>query len=296
MTTLYEGNAANTAGSLNTSQNNPEYVLRLRRNTRVVGSHPPKSPSPSHPSLPIHLQRMGACSSSRSSADVNATNNDRVMRDLSLIMMELDASDQALARPRPRIRPRGVARRRSDDEIRLAEIMALQQSLAAMEDFFQSLLGQANFYMEAFDPQNSANRSGPPPVSKRVLAELPDITAEGSSLLCGICGEDACETRLPCGHPFHKGSCVELWLNRHCTCPVCRYELPTDDESYEPGRIERMAIRKIDLQEITHYSQDHATGNVSSLDTDKPKLDRDGDAGADQQEVRTQQDEVCNEE
>ena len=237
---------------------------------------------------------MGACSSSRSSAaDVNATNNDRVMRDLSLIMMELDASDQALARPRPRVRPRGM-RRRSDDEIRLAEIMALQQSLAAMEDFFQSLLGQANFYMEAFDPQNTANRSGPPPVSKRVLAELPDITAEGSTLLCGICGEDACETRLPCGHPFHKGSCVELWLNRHCTCPVCRYELPTDDESYEPGRIERMAIRKIDLQESTHYDQDHTTGSIS--DTDMPKLDYDSDDGADQEEVCTPQDNARNEE
>ena len=236
---------------------------------------------------------MGACSSSRSSADLNATNNDRVIHDLSLIMMELDASDQARARPRPRIRRRGSGRRRTDGEIRLAEIMALQQSLAAMEDFFQSLLGQTNFYMEALDPQNSANRSGPPPVSKVALAELPNITAEGSSLICGICGDDACETRLPCGHTFHKASCVELWLNRHCTCPVCRYELPTDDESYEPGRIERMAIRKVDLEEITSYGEDHTT---TSCNSDKPKPDRDGDLCENKHELRTQQDDFRSEE
>lgn len=160
--------------------------------------------------------------------------------------MEMDASDHAFARPRRR-RHRS---RRHDDEVRLAEIMALQQSLAAMEDFFQSLLGQANFYMEALDPQNGGG--GPPPISKHALDALPTL-ADGSQILCGICGEEGCETRLPCGHAYHRGTCVEPWLIRHCTCPVCRYELPTDDESYEPGRVERMASRKIqecDVKEV----------------------------------------------
>mmetsp|Transcript_12500 Transcript_12500/g.20790 ORF Transcript_12500/g.20790 Transcript_12500/m.20790 type:complete len:314 (-) Transcript_12500:258-1199(-) len=181
-------------------------------------------------------------------------------------LLELDASDHARARPRRRLRGehRGLMMRggglrhhgrsnnRYDDEVRLAEIMALQQSLAAMEDFFQSLLGQANFYMDAFDPQNSGGNRGPPPVSKKALEELPDITKESihGEILCGICGEEAAETRLPCGHAFHKGSCVEPWLSRHCTCPVCRYELPTDDEAYEPGRKERMSSRKIELQPL----------------------------------------------
>lgn len=221
---------------------------------------------------------MGACSSTRS----NSTQ--AVIHDFSTIMVELEASNHARARPQTRMRQR--SRRQTDDEVRLAEILALQQSLAAMEDFFQSLLGQANFYMEALDPQNGANRSGPPPAAKRVLDELPDITVDGIKLLCGICGEEGCETRLPCGHAFHKGTCVEMWLSRHCTCPVCRYELPTDDESYEPGRLERMSYRKLEGKQALYCSKESLSSQElvecheleTTVQTDlATELDSDGD-------------------
>jgi hypothetical protein len=194
---------------------------------------------------------MGACSSSRrsrSAVDLNAT--DRLyppLPDFGTLEMDIDASDQARALPRSRIRHRPFVA----DSDRLAEIVALQQSLAAMEDFFQSLLGQTSFFREAWDPQNGG-RDGPPPVARHVLDDLPHISPDGGTLLCGICGEEGCETKLPCGHSFHRESCIQPWLIRHCTCPVCRYELPTDDESYEPGRIERMALRKLELDDITN--------------------------------------------
>lgn len=49
--------------------------------------------------------------------------------------------------------------------------------------------------------------------------------------------------RLPCAHIFHP-TCVHQWLGKHCTCPVCRYELPTDCPEYERDRQERMRHRK----------------------------------------------------
>ncbi|KAI3454295.1 hypothetical protein Pfo_010958 [Paulownia fortunei] len=92
--------------------------------------------------------------------------------------------------------------------------------------------------------ENDPNRYGTPPASKSAVEGLPDIkiTQEllaSDSSQCAVC-KDSFELneeakQMPCKHIYHK-DCILPWLELHNSCPVCRYELPTDDLDYENRR------------------------------------------------------------
>lgn len=100
-------------------------------------------------------------------------------------------------------------------------------------------------------------RNSAPPTSQATLRTLPRIKVSANDIEknesneCSICldelilGQPA--LRIPCGHLYHE-DCVNDWLKKSNECPVCRFELPTDDAAYEGGRLERMAGRKIRLR------------------------------------------------
>eukprot|EP01118_Nematostelium_gracile_P002954 TRINITY_DN13401_c0_g1_i1.p1 TRINITY_DN13401_c0_g1~~TRINITY_DN13401_c0_g1_i1.p1 ORF type:complete len:267 (-),score=46.09 TRINITY_DN13401_c0_g1_i1:20-757(-) len=83
---------------------------------------------------------------------------------------------------------------------------------------------------------NSQSR-GTPPASAQIVNNLPQTTIEENEVTeCAICKDEfevgSTATELPCSHKFH-GECVNRWLAMHNQCPVCRFELPTDDIEYE---------------------------------------------------------------
>jgi E3 ubiquitin-protein ligase RNF115/126 len=105
---------------------------------------------------------------------------------------------------------------------------------------FENLL---NFLM-----QNDPNRHGNPPASKATVDNLPsekitqDNIEQYNENTCLICMDsyfiDNTVVKLDCSHYFHD-LCILDWLKIHNTCPVCRYELKTDDSDYENRKKER---------------------------------------------------------
>ena len=81
---------------------------------------------------------------------------------------------------------------------------------------------------------------------------------------CSICLMDINEGQktilLPCGHMFHD-ECITKWLNIHNTCPLCRFELPTDDPEYERMRSQRNTQRNENISR---------NPNVRTVDLNNP--------------------------
>ncbi|GAB4850510.1 hypothetical protein Ancab_029820 [Ancistrocladus abbreviatus] len=92
--------------------------------------------------------------------------------------------------------------------------------------------------------ENDPNRYGTPPAAKSAVEGLPSITVtqellHTDSSQCAVCKDEfevgAEAKQMPCKHVYHS-DCILPWLELHNSCPVCRYELPTDDPDYEQRR------------------------------------------------------------
>ncbi|XP_022857220.1 E3 ubiquitin-protein ligase SIRP1-like [Olea europaea var. sylvestris] len=83
--------------------------------------------------------------------------------------------------------------------------------------------------------ENDPNRYGTPPAKKDAVEALP-TTKIGETLQCSVCLEDfevgAEAKEMPCKHKFHT-ECILPWLELHSSCPVCRYQLPSDESKVD---------------------------------------------------------------
>lgn len=104
--------------------------------------------------------------------------------------------------------------------------------------------------------QHAATRKAPPPAAYKAIIELPRARVlpchremfNHDDRNCMVCFDRLLDenmlVRLPCGHILHQ-KCAVQWLMKNCTCPECRFELETDEETYEQGRLKRMKDRKV---------------------------------------------------
>ncbi|CAN6238914.1 unnamed protein product [Urochloa humidicola] len=89
------------------------------------------------------------------------------------------------------------------------------------------------------DHRRSNKRVRAAAASEAILQEVTASDALQSE--CAICLQDfhADETlrAMPCSHAFHQ-NCITQWLCRKATCPLCRCQLPEEEqEEEEDGRI-----------------------------------------------------------
>ncbi|KZV30321.1 hypothetical protein F511_28214 [Dorcoceras hygrometricum] len=77
-----------------------------------------------------------------------------------------------------------------------------------------------------------------PPASKAAIESMPTVEIGGHHIAleshCAVCKESfelGVEAReMPCNHLYHQ-DCILPWLSLKNSCPVCRHELPTDNEN-----------------------------------------------------------------
>lgn len=125
-----------------------------------------------------------------------------------------------------------------------------------MPDAFRSIMHMMTAAMEASMETQQQQRHSPP-ASELLRDALPRVVVtkedqlDSSNSKCAVCLDDyKCgtkATRMLCGHLFCT-TCIREWLRQANSCPVCRFELATEEEAFEAGRIERMRGRRTVLK------------------------------------------------
>ncbi|GJN07142.1 hypothetical protein PR202_ga24944 [Eleusine coracana subsp. coracana] len=121
---------------------------------------------------------------------------------------------------------------------------------------------QFEMLLDQFAEDNNTGR-GAPPAAKSIVENLPSVVIStnhktNDDVTCPVCKDNmpvkAVAKQLPCAHLYHS-SCILPWLSYRNTCPVCRYELPTDDLEYERLKQATTNDRRIHGVEHIHLQE-----------------------------------------
>eukprot|EP01018_Ginkgo_biloba_P019415 Gb_16547 [translate_table: standard] len=128
--------------------------------------------------------------------------------------------------------------------------------------------------------ENDNSRKGAPPAAKSAIENLPSVIIcqqemDSGAALCAICkdtiplGEPG--KQLPCLHLYH-GDCIVPWLSSRNSCPICRYELPTDDPDYEEQKKQRSMVQSRTTNSGNVSPQEGGRSQVIGSSGNKSKL------------------------
>eukprot|EP00485_Elphidium_margaritaceum_P007176 CAMPEP_0202710526 /NCGR_PEP_ID=MMETSP1385-20130828/22498_1 /ASSEMBLY_ACC=CAM_ASM_000861 /TAXON_ID=933848 /ORGANISM="Elphidium margaritaceum" /LENGTH=201 /DNA_ID=CAMNT_0049370081 /DNA_START=47 /DNA_END=648 /DNA_ORIENTATION=+ len=105
-----------------------------------------------------------------------------------------------------------------------------------------------NVHEQQTTPENAAEMdldsdspAGPGPSAPQTVSSVQHVVTEWreevklQELEQSQTQTDGGIVRLWCGHIFHN-ECVSVWLRKRNTCPLCRYELPSNNPNYELKR------------------------------------------------------------
>eukprot|EP00249_Psilotum_nudum_P015040 c25135_g1_i1 orf=257-1612(+) len=135
--------------------------------------------------------------------------------------------------------------------------------------------------------ENDPNRYGTPPASKAAVEAMPTIKITEDhvgteAMQCAVCKDDfeigGDVTQMPCKHMYHA-DCILPWLAQHNTCPVCRYELPTDDPEYSVRRsqisTDASSGRNVEDENNTAWRENGVDGTARAPDLNgRPRIGR----------------------
>ncbi|XP_019196057.1 PREDICTED: uncharacterized protein LOC109189890 [Ipomoea nil] len=176
---------------------------------------------------------------------------------------------------------RSLAGSRTTPSLRIHERIRAQ--IVGISNDLEELELQANLvdvdYLDALGLDESVEhglRRGAPPAAVSVVNSLPCVVIKDheqlDNLACAICKDSlsvgSVVNKLPCSHVYHP-SCILPWLSSRNTCPLCRYELPTDDQDYEVRKWcsgNEFVVRETQQHNMYEGSSSNAIGDAEAME------------------------------